>query len=489
MRQVELAIGAPRYPVLNAFMRSRARVSVIIGPLASGKTYGAAARILAHMIEQAPNAQGVRPSRWLAVRNTYPDLASTTIRDLEAVLDGLGHMRYGGIEPPTYHVQFRLPDRSEVRSEVIFLALDRDDAIRKLRGTQVTGVWLNEVKELPKGILDMADLRHGRYPSIIDGGVLPTWHGILGDCNAPDQDHWLYALAEEEKPEGWEFFKQPGGLIRQGERWVPNPDAENLANLPAGYYERGAAGKRPEWIRVLLANEYGVHFDGKPVHPEYQDGVHASPVELDADRRYPLIVGIDFGRTPAAAITQYLEHVGRWHVVDEFCTEDMSASIFGPELKRLLDRRYGGFAVQAWGDPAGEGRGQATESTPIEIIRAAGIPIQPAPSNAPALRRAAIANPCTRLCVDGRPAFVVSSRARMVRKGLAGGFCYRRLKVAGEERYMDTPEKGPLSHVVEACEYALMGGGEGREALRLPEYMRRGPRHEFAIGSFSDERW
>ena len=54
----------------------------------------------------------------------------------------------------------------------------------------------------------------------------------------------------------------------------------------------------------------------------------------------------------------------------------------------------------------------------------------------------------------------------MIRKGLMGGFAYRRLKLAGSERYTDQPDKNVYSHPVEAAEYALMGGGEGRDALR-----------------------
>lgn len=68
--------------------------------------------------------------------------------------------------------------------------------------------------------------------------------------------------------------------------------------------------------------------------------------------------------------------------------------------------------------------------------------------------------------MDGKPALQVSPKAKMIRKGLMGGFAYRRLKIAGSERYTDLPDKNVYSHPVEACEYALMGGGEGRDALR-----------------------
>ncbi|MFP8878539.1 MAG: TerL [Myxococcota bacterium] len=472
-----ITLGAPDYPVLNAWLRSRARCSFIMGPLGSGKTIAACQKILALMTEQEPNAQGVRPTRWLAIRNTYPDLMGTTVKDFVSVFDGLGKMRYGGLEPPTFRVHFEMPDGTRVKSEMIFLALDRDDAVRKLRGYQTTGTWLNEGKELVKSVVDMADLRHGRYPSMVDGGIKPTWHGMLGDTNAPDEDHWYYKLAEERRPQGWEFFRQPGGVVKHDGAWVKNPDAENVENLPAGYYVQGLEGKDPDWIRVMLSNEYGFVVEGKPVHPEYVDSVHCATEPIEVDRNYPLIIGIDFGRTPAAAITQNLEHIGRRVVLDELTSEDMSAAIFGPELKRYLDTNFTGLPVQVWCDPSGGAQSQATEDTPIRILRAAGIPAQPCSSNNPDLRRASISNPATRVCMDGKPAFLVSPKARMIRKGLMGGFAYRRMKVAGSERFTDLPDKNAYSHPVEALEYALMGSGEGRDALRRATPIHR--RDEF----------
>lgn len=464
------AIGTPKYPVLNAFFASNARFSAIMGPLGSGKTYCAAQRILRHMVEQAPNAQGDRLSRWGAVRNTYPDLETTTIVDFCSVFSVLGEMKHGA--PPTFHAQFRLTDGTMVRSQVIFLALDREDDVKKLRGTQFTGFWLNELKELVKSVVDMADMRHGRYPSIADGGCRPTWHGMLADLNAPDEDHWYYAVAEEERPEGWAFFRQPGGVTADGElpsgriRWKPNPEAENLENLPERYYSEGVKGKSDDWISVNLANEYGFVSDGKAVHPEYVDSVHTSREDIAVFPEYPLILGVDFGRTPAAAICQYIEHADRWHCIDEFTSHDMSAALFAPALKAYLDRTYPGFAVSAYGDPAGDHAGEATEDTPVLIMRSRGIPTQPAPTNKVLLRRLAVTNALRENAMDGRPRLRISPKAKLIRKGLAGGFCYRRLKVSGDERYTDVPDKNMYSHPVEALEYALLGGGEGREALK-----------------------
>jgi hypothetical protein len=423
------------------------------------------------MCEQAPNKEKVRPTRFMAVRNTYSELFSTTIKDWLEVASDLGEFKAHSKEPPVQKLNFVLPDGTRVLSEMIFISFDRPEHVKKARGLQVTGVWLNEVKELSKPVFDILDLRHGRYPSKIQG-VEPTWRGMIGDYNSPDEDHWLYQLAEVDRPEGWSFFRQPGGVLPvPGKRdahgkqvFEINPNAENVGNLPKNYYLLGMRGKSEDWILVNLANEYGFVRDGKPVHPEYVDSVHCLPDEIEPDYNLTLIIGVDFGRTPAAALLQY-QSIGRYVAFDEFVTSDFSAARFAPELKLYIAKRYPGLKLgDGWGDPSGESAGQATDDTPIKIMQAHGFSILPTITNSPIMRRSAIANPLSRNCMDGRPAFLISPRCKVLRKGLAGGFCYRRLQVSGD-KYTEEPEKNEYSHIVEACEYALMGSGEGDVAL------------------------
>lgn len=297
----------PQGKVLGDYMRSRARVSMIMGPLGSGKTYQSAQKILTLMCEQAPNSSGFRKTRWYAIRNTYPDLMSTTVKDWIELFGDLGTFKGGGIEPPTHHLDFNLEDGTRVVSELVFLALDREDSIKKLRGAQVTGFWLNEIKELRKPVIDMADLRHGRYPSAMEGG--PTWHGMIGDTNAPEHGHWYYHLAENDKPADWEFFRQPGGVIRQGTtmdgkvRWIPNPDAENINNLPDGYYSRGMQGKSDDWVATNLANEYGSYIEGA-YYAIQMASLRAKGriCEVPYDPGIPVNTFWDLGRSDAMAI-------------------------------------------------------------------------------------------------------------------------------------------------------------------------------------------
>jgi hypothetical protein len=71
----------------------------------------------------------------------------------------------------------------------------------------------------------------------------------------------------------------------------------------------------------------------------------------------------------------------------------------------------------------------------------------------------------------------------MIRKGLQGGFCYRRIQVSGE-KYTDEPDKNEYSHPVEALEYALQGEGEGRQALSSGQVRRPIRKAEMSFSVF-----
>ncbi len=430
------------------------------------------------MCQQEPDAYGVRRTRWLVVRNHYPELMGTTVKDFRETFSGIHEFKSGGMEPPTARVGFRLEDGTIARSEVIFLALDREDAVAKIRGYQITGAWLSEAKELYKAVVDMLDLRCGRYPSAKEG-VACTWFGMFGDTNAWDEDHWLYSLWED-PPKGWKFFDQPGGVTRGGlsstgrVEWKLNPAAENTKHLPDGYYERGMAGKDDDWIAVNLANEFGFVIDGEPVWKAFSSEVHVPAEPIPYNPKLPLGIGIDFGRTPAAVFGQHDEAVGRICLIDEFLTDTekrMSASIFGPELRRYVNETYPGAQVVSWGDPAGDRSGQTVEVTPIELIRSAGIPCQPAPlpDNNPLIRRTAVIDPLSRLAMDGAPALLISRSCKVLRKAAAGGFHYARVRTSGDARYHEQPDKNWYSHPAEAAEYLCLGFGEGLAALRPPD--------------------
>lgn len=441
----------PAGPVTAAFHASDAFVRGLRGPIGSGKSTACTVEIFRRAWAQAPGTRtGLRRSRWAIIRNTLPQLKTTTIKTwTQWVPAELGRLVQG---PPPIH-RIRVDD---VDCEVIFLALDKPEDVRKLLSLELTGAWVNEAREVPRAVIDGLTGRVGRFPEQGDGG--PSWSGILLDTNPPDTDHWWYRLAEEQTPEGWHFFAQPPGDGAQ---------AENLAHLPPRYYQRASAGKDEDWVRVYVRGEYGFVRDGKPVYPEYRDHLHCASQDLPPWPRLPLIVGVDFGLTPAAALCQRSPR-GQWRILGELVAEDVSAAAFGQMLAAEIARLAPGLSGRIWCDPAGQQRGQGDGVRLIDhLARHAGLPVSPAPSNVFTVRREAVAGALNRL-VDGEPGLLLSPAARTLRKGFAGHYRYRRVALAGlEHRYRDQPDKNPYSHPHDALQYALLGGGEGA-ALRAP---------------------
>lgn len=240
-------------PVASKFLKSNARRRVILGPFGSGKSVACCVEIFRRAREQAPSPDGIRRTRWAVVRNTYPDLKNTTVKTWLAWWgDQFG--QFVNVAPFEHRIKYKLDDGTTVDCEVLFLALDQEADAKKFLSLELTGIYFNEVRELKRSVIEAGDGRLGRYPAMKDGG--PSWYGMIADTNMPDEDHWLYGLADN-KAEGWEFFHQPGGVIKMDGKWIQNPQAENINNLTPGYYTGQIAGKTDEWIAVHLGAEYG----------------------------------------------------------------------------------------------------------------------------------------------------------------------------------------------------------------------------------------
>lgn len=435
-------------PTMRKFHRSNAFVRAVMGPIGSGKSVGCIADLLVKAHAQEPNSEGVRSTRWVIIRNTYRELQDTTIKTFhDWVPESAGYWSKMNL---TFTLEQRQPDGTRVHAEFMFRALDRPNDVKKLLSLEITGGFINEAREVPKQVVDMLQGRCGRYPSKRDGG--PTWFGIIMDTNPPDNDSWWYKLFEENLPDNFEIFYQPSGLAE---------DAENIENLPAGYYPNMVGGKDQEWVNVYVHGRYGFVSEGKPVFPEYKDNVHGSSEDWMPDPRLPLYIGIDFGLTPAAVFGQ-LTAAGRMVVFDELVTFDMGAMSFGKLLRERLNTKYAAFTqVEIYADPAGEQRAQTDETTPFQILQNQGITAYPTYTNDFTIRREAIADYLLRLDFAGNPAFLVTKGAPTLRKALAGGYKYRRVQVAGEAKFKDKPDKGKYSHVADACQYLFIGAVGG----------------------------
>ncbi len=116
----------PPGPVAKAFMKDRSFVRGIRGPVGSGKSVASCMELMRIAITQSPNKQNVRRTRFAVIRNTNPQLKTTTIKTWrDWFSDDIG--RFVWSPPYTHNVNFALGDGTTVESEVIFLALDKQE--------------------------------------------------------------------------------------------------------------------------------------------------------------------------------------------------------------------------------------------------------------------------------------------------------------------------------------------------------------------------
>jgi hypothetical protein len=463
----------PAGPVAEAFHRSEAFVRGLMGPVGSSKSSACCLEMFTRACEQKA-FQGVRRTRWAVIRATYPELKSTTIRTWQQWFpDTVAPMKWDA--PISSMVRLPLADGTRVELEVLFFPVETPAEIEKLSSLEITGAWINEARELPVDVLNKLTERVGRFPPVKEGG--PTWRGVIMDTNPPDDDGWWYGLAEDsdEELKGqmseiegkmrelgflapnqplYEFFKQPGGLIEIDGKLEPNPKAENISNLDGGYayYYRQAAGKRKNWIKAQVCGQYATVSSGKPVYEEYNDEIHCKPIE--PIRGLPILVGMDYGRTPAAALCQQKKN-GQFRIFDEVVAKGMGVRVFARDwLKPYLAQHYKDFQIVIIGDPSGSDGRDTEESTCFSILHEEGLSAVPALTNESTARIEALADPMNKM-IDGEPGFLISPRARMIRKGLNGGYCYDRVQVSGD-RYKDVPAKNQYSHPVEAAQYSAL---------------------------------
>ncbi len=345
-----------------------------------------------------------------------------------------------------------------VELELIFLALDREDDLRKVKSLEATGCYINELSEVPQGALSHLKGRvNKRYPS---PGFCPGdyWSGIICDTNPPDVDHWLYKDFETKQLDSYRVFHQPPGLIKNEEGlWLRNPDCDNASNLADDYYLKLAEGQTEDFVKVFCLGEYGSVGFGKKVYPEYNDDIH-SIAKIAVIQGDPIHLGFDFGLTPACIVTQ-ISPRGQLRVLKEYTSEDMGIRTFAknvvlPGLARDFPYNKIGTSVA---DPSGIAGDQIMEELScIGELNSIGINTNPAKTNDLEPRIGAVRF-FLNIMIDGQPGIIISREgAPTLRRGFTKDYCFKRISVGGEERYKEVPHKNFSSHSHDALQYTAL---------------------------------
>lgn len=329
----------------------------------------------------------------------------------------------------------------DVHAEIMFRALDDPDDVRRLLSLEITGFHAEEARELPKEIIVGLLSRCGRYPSAKDGG--PTWYGGILTTNPPSVDHWIYETFEQEKPEGWEIFKQPSGL---------SPEAENRENLPPSYYEDMLAGADEEWIKVHVHGEYGRSKIGRPVYEDTFSTEFHTRATLEIVRGAPVVIGLDAGRTPAASFMQ-MDPKGRTLLLAECTAENMGMESFlSSVVKPLLFERFQGHRAIVGADPAVWAKSQLNELSVADVIIASGLTLSRSvdTSNRLTPRLQSVEAKLARHAQGEAMLLIDRTRCPLTVAGFEHGYRYKQKR---DGTYELAPEKNSHSHLADAIQY------------------------------------
>jgi hypothetical protein len=452
--------------------RDNSFVRVIMGPYGSGKSTWAITEIVRRSCNMPVWHNGRRRSRWAIVRNTSGELQSTTLATWLAWFEDLGDIYRRQKPILTYEHCFN-DGKGIVELELLFIALDRPEDVRKIKSLELTGCYINELSEVPQAALAHMKGRVNRYPSKAFCHV-PYWSGIIADTNPPEEDHWIYKDFEESSFDSHVLFKQPPGLLLDDEnKRITNPNADNVNHLPADYYLKLAEGQSQEFINVFCLGKYGTVGFGKLVYPEFNSDFHGVE-RLDAIQGHPLILGWDFGLTPACMVLQ-LTTRGQLMCLKEYVSRDMGIRTFAESV--LLPGLLQDFPYckighdMSIGDPAGSHRSEILEEMScIGELCSLGIPTIPAKTNDIAPRIGAVRYFLNKM-VDGKPAFLIDKKkCPTAYKGFTKMYVFDRVAASGEERYRDKPTKNMSSHIMNAIEYAALAVASDRIAVdKMPD--------------------
>lgn len=483
-----IALTSPG-PVAEAFMRSRAFIVVIIGPVGSGKTMAMLQKGVRNGAMQGAriDERGIkrRRAKFGVIRESYPSLDANTLPSwFNITPKEYGHF---SAKAPYSHKFQRVLRRDASRQptdvldmEVEFRAIGDQGVEAATRGWELNCAGVDEGDLQPEELISYLSGRVGRFSSLDPKLVVDPQ--ILISSNAPFTDNYLYKLAIEKELGGLhdlaspellvalegrpliECFIQPGGL---------EPGAENLHNLRGGrgYYllQQATNKHRPDYVDRMIHNKFVPVRHGLPVHPQFSYSEHVAKETIEWDRRRKLIVGVDQGLFAAAVLTQRTV-MGELRTLGEVVAfQDGGKSLakvgptaFGKMLRAKIIERCPDITadqIRVVADPAAfAAADRYAEARELDWVppfqKALGFKVYKAKTNREQLRLEA-----QRKAMSERGGYLIDPSCKHLIRGHLGGYHYRKADMTdGETRGHLEIADTIHTHIEDAEQYAALEG-------------------------------
>lgn len=465
----------------KALHRSTADTRMVMGPVGSGKSTMMINELLMLAVMQAPDKWNQRTTKWLIVRETYPQLRNTVFESFKMWLRPNGTtVRYTESAPMRIRWTDRLADGTQMNAEFIFLAVKDPSDYENVKSFEITGAFINEAGAMDADIISVVNSRIGRFPppvDAVDEDNPITQTALLIDSNPPDEDSWM---SEKFKnvPKHWEAWKQPPAILTDSTSdigWKLNPEGENFKYLGVGpekYYLDKVGGMTREQIRVLFEGRFGVTSHGKAVYRrQFNDDAHISNSKLKPIKGLPLYFGWDWGSGGEAFTVAQKTKSGQLRVLSSLVAEniglhDFAKNMVKPHLEKYYPRAdFPASKIISVGDPSGVSTHGLSKdglnyfdvlNNSKDGVFGDWFTTKPAKSNHIELRLNAVRYFLTENSTGGAPAFQLNKECSKMRRGFNSGYAYKRVMATGSARYKDKPDKNDFSHPHDSLQYIAL---------------------------------
>ncbi len=445
-------------PTLRDFWRSKAFYQFIIGPLGSSKTTNCIMKLMAYARLQRPGRDGTRRTRFAIARPTLQQIKTTVLTDILTWFRPM--LRY---KVSDSKIEIRVGD---VESDWYLIPLENIEDQRRLLSMQLSGVYLNEFREIPLELMTAAAGRVDRFPRKLDGGCTNPF--VMGDSNPPPLSGEWHNFLVSDKPDDCLFVHQPSGL---------DPRATWRRYLPDGYYERLVQGHDKDWVSTHVRSMWSPDLSGEAVFRNSFNPEFHIRQSLQGSPGLALLLGADWGRTPAVLFAQ-LDARGRLCILKELLAENMNVELFYSTIVQpCMLNEFTGYRHFLIGDPIGTAKSDRSEESIFDVLSRLGFNAIPAPTNDIAPRLRAVESRLLQ-APGGEPGLLIDPvGCPMLVRALGHEYKYPRRKTGTVD---DKPDKShPWSDLADSLQYLCLGvetNAVERATRREWRRMQRGAR-------------
>lgn len=266
--------------------------------------------------------------------------------------------------------------------------------------------------------------------------------------------------------EGVEVWKNPGnGFVVVDLHYTANPAKRGHT------WKEAVRSSMPKRDFEMEYEKSWQTFDGRPVYEDFNRNLHVSKVPLQLEPGIPLLLGWDFGLTPACIVAQL---VGRQlRLYKEFIEDAGSISKLAPVVWAWLETTCPNWflsedLIQNFIDPAGFQKAQTDERTCAGIMSEHGFrKIKPGPVAWEA-RRKAVEDFLTKTFAEGPALLIDEGGCPVTIEGFGGGYRYPE-KATEVEPAQARPIKNKWSHPHDGLQYLAAGAKQIRKHYNMKD--------------------